>query len=78
MSQTWIYTSVGRRPVREGERHQQGEAGSAQAQEVALTRRGRRCHERGEESCHVPDMNLQMCAHLWNLSESERNLRSVS
>ena len=28
--------------------------------------------------CHVPDMNLQMCTHLWNLSESERNLRSVS
>ena len=22
--------------------------------------------------CHVPDMNLQMCTHLWNLSESER------
>ena len=43
--------------MREGERHRQGEAGSAQAQEAALTRRGRRCHERGKESCHVPDMN---------------------
>ena len=33
---------------------------------------GARCHERGDESCHNPDMNLQMCTPLGNLSESER------
>ena len=46
----------GRAEVREGERHQQGEAGATQAQEAALIRRGRRCHERGEVACYVPDI----------------------
>ena len=46
----------GRAEVREGERHQQGEAGATQAKEAALIRRGRRCHERGEVACYVPDI----------------------
>jgi len=50
----------GRAEVREGERHQQGEAGATQAKEAALIRRGRRCHERGEVACYVPDMNLHV------------------
>ena len=50
----------GRAEVREGERHQQGEAGATQAKEAALIRRGRRCHERGEAACYVPDMNLHV------------------
>ena len=28
--------------------------------------------ERTSGPCHVPDMHLQMCTHLGNLSESER------
>ena len=46
----------GRAEVREGERPQQGEAGATQAKEAALIRRGRRCHERGEVACYVPDI----------------------
>ena len=46
----------GRAEVREGERHQQGQAGATQAKEAAPIRRGRRCHERGEVACYVPDI----------------------